>query len=99
MRSRSLTVFAIGLLTGIAAGVVMGLLMAPNDGEDTRRRLALGARRVADTARNVADRAEQTAALLGEKVDHYLGHDEEAAWRRIREIREGVERYTQLQTP
>ena len=46
-------------------------------------------------ARNVADRAEQTAHVLGERVDHYLGRDEEAAWRKVRELREGVARYTQ----
>jgi hypothetical protein len=32
--------------------------------------------------------------VLGERVDHYLGRDEEAAWRKVRELREGVSRYT-----
>jgi len=27
-------------------------------------------------------------------MDHYLGRDEEVAWRKVREIREGVQRYT-----
>jgi gas vesicle protein len=98
MRDRGLTYFAIGLITGVAVGVVTGLLLAPYSGAQTRRRLGLQAQRIAETARDVADRAEQTAAVLGEKVEHYLGHDEEAAWRRVREIREGVERYTQAQT-
>ena len=98
MRDRGLAYFTIGLLTGVAVGVVTGLLLAPYSGAQTRRRLAQQAQRIADTAREVADRAEHTAAVLGEKVEHYLGHDEEAAWRRVREIREGVERYTQTQT-
>jgi gas vesicle protein len=79
-------------------GVVTGLLLAPYSGAQTRRRLALEAQRVADVARGVAERAEMTAAALGERVDHALGRDEETAWRKVREIREGVQRYTQAQT-
>ncbi|MDO8915054.1 MAG: YtxH domain-containing protein [Coriobacteriia bacterium] len=97
MRDRRFTYFVIGVFTGVAAGVVAGLLLAPSSGAQTRRRLALEAQRVADAARTVADRAEQTAHVLGERVEHYLGRDEEAAWRKVREIREGVQRYTQAQ--
>jgi gas vesicle protein len=97
MRDHRFTYFAIGVFTGVAAGVVAGLLLAPSSGAQTRRRLALEAQRVADAARTVADRAEQTAHVLGERVDHYLGRDEEAAWRKVRELREGVQRYTQAQ--
>lgn len=76
----------------------MGLLLAPSSGAQTRRRLAQEARKVADAARVVADRAEFTAEALGERVEHYLGRDEEVAWRKVQEIREGVQRYTQAQT-
>jgi gas vesicle protein len=94
MRNRNLTYFAIGIITGVAVGVVAGLLLAPYSGAQTRRRLALQAQRLADSAREVADRAEQTAHVLGERVDHYLGREEESAWRKVRELREGVSRYT-----
>lgn len=97
MRDHRFTYFTIGIFTGLAVGVVSGLLLAPSSGAQTRRRLALEAQRVADAARMVADRAEQSAHVLGERVDHYLGRDEEAAWRKVRELREGVERYTQAQ--
>ncbi|HEX9093836.1 MAG TPA: YtxH domain-containing protein [Coriobacteriia bacterium] len=98
MSQRRLEYFAIGLVTGVALGVVTGLLLAPYSGAQTRRRLAAEARRVAGLARGVADKAELTAAALGERVDHALGRDEEAAWRKVRELREGVQRYTQAQT-
>ena len=95
--ARRMEDFAIGWIAGIALGVVAGLLLAPRSGSDTRRRLADNARRAADVARDVADRAEATAEVLGGRVDHYLGREQEVAWRKVREIREGVDRYTQAQ--
>ena len=94
---RRLEDFAIGCFAGAAFGVVVGLLLAPRSGSETRRRLAVQARRAAGVARDVADRAEVTAEVLGERVDHYLGREQEVAWRKVREIREGVDRYTQAQ--
>jgi gas vesicle protein len=78
-------------------GIVAGILIAPYSGAEARRRLAATARHAAEVARDVADRAEVTAGALGDRVEHYLGHDEELAWRKVREIREGVDRYTQAQ--
>jgi gas vesicle protein len=95
--SRRVEYFAIGTVTGLALGIVAGLLIAPESGARTRHRLAEEARRVAEAARIVADRAERTAEALGERVDHYFGKDEEVAWRKVREIREGVQRYTEAQ--
>jgi gas vesicle protein len=95
--SRRVEYFAIGTVTGLALGIIAGLLIAPESGARTRHRLAEEARRVAEAARIVADRAERTAEALGERVDHYFGRDEEVAWRKVREIREGVQRYTEAQ--
>jgi gas vesicle protein len=97
--SRRLEYFGIGCLIGMTAGILLGLLLAPFSGDEMRRRLGIRARRAVEVARDVADRAEATAESLGERVDHYMGRDEELAWRKVREIREGVERYTQAQTP
>ena len=75
-----------------------GLLLAPSSGQKTRERLANEALKAAEVARNLAEQAENAAEVLGGRVEHYLGRDEEVAWRKVREIREGVERYTQTQT-
>lgn len=98
MRSRRFEYLLIGLVCGGVLGFVAGLLFAPSSGAKTRRRLAAEARRVAASARFVAEKAEQAAEVLGERVDHYLGRDEQVAWRKVREIREGVQRYTQTQS-
>lgn len=90
---------AIGMIVGGALGFVAGLLLAPASGSATRRRLAREARRAADVAKDIAERAEHAAESLGGRVEHYLGRDEEIAWRRVRELREGLAGYTQTQTP
>lgn len=90
--------FLIGAITGLVLGVIAGLLFAPASGMRTRRRLADEALRAAELARALAEKAEQAADVIGGRVDHYLGRDEEAAWRKVREIREGVQRYTQAQS-
>ena len=94
---RNLEYFVIGLLFGAAGGLICGLLLAPSSGYKTRQRLANEARRAAVVARGLAERAENAAEMLGGRVDHYLGRDEEVAWRKVREIREGVQRYTVTQ--
>ena len=94
---RNMEYLAIGLVIGAVAGFLAGLLLAPSSGYKTRQRLANEALRAADLARALADQAENAAEALGGRVDHYLGRDEEAAWRKVREIREGVQRYTQAQ--
>ncbi len=90
MKSRRLEYFVIGVIAGAVGGIVVGLLFAPDSGARTRRRIANEALRVADTARAVADRAERAAEVVGARMDHYLGREEEVAWRKVHEIREGV---------
>jgi gas vesicle protein len=91
--------FATGAVAGAVAGFVIGLLVAPSSGAKTRERLAGEALRAAEVARSIAERAEQAAEVLGIRVEHYLGRDEELAWKRVKEIREGLEGYTQTETP
>lgn len=95
---RNLEYLVIGLIVGTVAGFLGGLLLAPHSGQKTRQRLADEALRAAEVARALAERAEHAAEMLGGRVEHYLGRDEEVAWRKVKEIREGVQRYTQTQT-
>ena len=96
---RNMEFLSIGLIAGVVLGFLGGLLLAPSSGLKTRQRVADEALRAAELARGLAERAEHAAELLGGRVEHYLGRDEEVAWRKIKEIREGVQRYSQTQTP
>lgn len=94
MKSSRLEYFLIGVFVGGLIGVIAGILFAPDSGFRTRQRLAGEATKLADAARLAAERAESAAEGLGERMDHYLGRDEEVAWRKVQEIREGVQRYS-----
>ena len=94
---RHLEYLAIGIIIGAVGGFLAGLLFAPTSGQKTRERLANEALRAADVARTLAEQAESAAEVLGGRVEHYLGREEEGAWRKVREIREGGQRYTQAQ--
>ena len=96
MRCRTLS-FLGGAVVGVLLGILIGLLFAPESGVRTRQKIADEALRAADFAREMAERAERAADQIGGRVDHYLGKDEQVAWRKVAEIREGVERYTQAQ--
>ena len=52
----------LGLGLGIAAGVTIGMLVAPAEGVETRRKLREGAYRVKDKAIDLADNARQKIA-------------------------------------
>jgi gas vesicle protein len=95
--TKRLEYLAIGLIVGAVGGFLAGLLLAPSSGQKTRERLANEALRAADVARALAEQAENAAEALGGRVEHYLGREEEVAWRKVREIREGVQRYTEAQ--
>ncbi len=91
---RQMEILAIGLVAGAVVGFCAGLLVAPSSGAALRRRLAGEAQRAAGAARDLAERAEHVAEAIGGRVEHYLGRDDEVAWRKVREIREGIDGYT-----
>ncbi len=65
MSNRRLTYLTIGIFTGLAAGIVIGLMVAPDSGARTRRRLANEALRAAEVARAVAESAPSPISGAG----------------------------------
>jgi gas vesicle protein len=90
-------IFVIGFMLGAAAGGLGALLLSPTSGAETRRAIRAQLLGLADVAKAVAERAEEAADYLGDQVGRALGGDEEIAWRKVREIREGVARYSETQ--
>lgn len=86
--------FLAGVIVGGVLGAAVALLFAPKSGAETRGLLMTGGGRAAEVAREAAREAKAKARALEEQGERYLGRDEELAWRKIREIREGVQKYS-----
>ena len=71
-------------LTGAAVGLVAGILLAPDKGSATRKRIADGASQLSDKAKELANSANDTILGFRQKVakkkDEVL-HNEEASLR------------------
>lgn len=69
----------VGLGVGVAAGVGIGLLYAPETGEEARLRLRHRAHRVKEKAGALAERAKgqisSTAGQLGTAIEQATGRD------------------------
>jgi gas vesicle protein len=60
----------LGLGVGFVAGVGVGLLYAPETGEEVRLRLREGAFRVKERAASLAERAKEQVASKAEQLQH-----------------------------
>lgn len=66
MKSNGKTVLA--LLIGAAAGAALGVLLAPDKGSETRKKLTDSANRLADLVKEKTDAGIQSATDLKNKV-------------------------------
>jgi gas vesicle protein len=62
----------LGVSFGLATGVCVGLLYAPETGEEARLRLREGASRMKDRAQRLADRAKGQLAAKSEQIQSEL---------------------------
>jgi len=91
--SRRSDFFIAGAAAGLVVGFVAGLLLAPVSGAIARKRIADEAAYTIERARTLAAQAENIAEVVGRRMEHFLGREEEVAWEKIRELREGLSRF------
>jgi gas vesicle protein len=92
-RKFSLQDFGIGVLTGLAAGAIAGILFAPDSGELTRERLILKAGSVKDSAQDLINNAINNLELAGNKLDGVFGVQEKSLRKRLGELKEELDKY------
>lgn len=85
--------FGIGVLTGLAAGAIAGILFAPDSGELTRERLVMRAGNMKLSAQELIDNAKNSLELAGNKLDGVFGAQERSLRKRLGELKEELEKY------
>jgi len=69
--SRKALIFILG---GVALGIIAGILVAPNKGSGTRKRIVDSSRKIAENAKDFATSAASTVSGLKEKFFRKDGH-------------------------
>lgn len=85
--------FGIGIITGLAIGAIAGVLLAPESGESTRGRLAVGAGDLRVSAGDLIDHARDTLDLAFGRLDGVFGSHEKSLRKKLGALKEELEQY------
>jgi gas vesicle protein len=80
------TKVALGIVGALAAGLAIGLLVAPEKGSKTRKRIRKTAEGWGDQFGNIISRGEDLASELKESLQNF----KETAAQKIKKVKEGV---------
>lgn len=85
--------FGIGLFLGILTGAILGILMAPRSGSETRGRIVTQATGIKSTASDLLDQAKQSIEIAATQVERVVGLQERHIRRKLDDIKAQLEEY------
>ncbi|HZD59546.1 MAG TPA: YtxH domain-containing protein [Anaerolineae bacterium] len=85
--------FIAGLLSGVAVGVMLGILLAPRSGIETRGRIANRATDIRSTASDILDQARHSIEVAASQVERVVGLQERNLRKKLDEISAQLEEY------
>ena len=68
--------FLFGLLTGIIIGGVLGLILAPESGEETRKKIQESTEKLKDAAEKIVNKVKKETSEFLEKGKDYISGPE-----------------------
>lgn len=85
--------FSLGVATGLIIGAVVGLILAPESGSKTRKKITGWALDTCQSATELVDYARKAIDMASEKAEEFLGLQEKGVKKKLEEIRSELERY------
>lgn len=85
--------FGIGVITGLAVGAIIGVLMAPESGETTREKLVTGAENFRVSTQDLIDGAKSNLDQAVVRLEGVFGTQERKLRKRLGELRAELEKY------
>ncbi len=85
--------FTIGIVSGLFLGAVVGILLAPARGKDTRQAISTWAIDTKASADELVDQAKQAIDAATNKAEKYLGLEEKGIKKKLEQIRAELEQY------
>ncbi len=67
---------ALGL--GIAAGTILGILIAPDKGTETRKKIAEGGKKIADTVKDGINKGKETLSEFRDDIKEVIREKKQA---------------------
>lgn len=92
-RKFSYSEFIQGLLVGLAVGVIGGVVLTPQSGEETRRRLAGKAGDIRLSAQDFIDSAKGNLEEAVNRLEDVFGLQEKTLQRKLTALRNELEKY------
>ncbi|TET54161.1 MAG: YtxH domain-containing protein [Actinobacteria bacterium] len=89
----SLEDFSIGLVSGLFAGAVIAVLLAPSSGEKTRQKLQDWATDTRQSTVELVDKAKVAFEKVLQKAETTLGFQEKGIKKKLEQIRTELERF------
>jgi len=85
--------FGLGFVLGLVIGGALGVIFAPQSGEQTRRQIANRASEIKESAEDLIEQARKNLEEAAQKVEGLFGAKEKNVQRKIEELRAELEKY------
>ena len=90
MSLRDWEYFSFGTLVGVAAGIVAGFLLAPQEGTKTRKQIAGYVNVAKDSVSDLLFQARENLEIAVQKAEGLIGNDKARVKKIIEEIRDQI---------